>query len=145
MLLRADIDVTGLDLADSWWTSPYSPMAATIQRTFIRSDRPVTAQTLRYATGTSADGDGEFALLFCYFNDRAAFEAYVRVYEGRWVILVGACAEMDELVVTDPRPWELAGAAEWRIVASVLFDREINGNVAVIYERKRAPKTVAGS
>lgn len=137
MIIQTDIQCSGLELGQSWWTSAHSPVTTLVPRTFLPVGKAagVTAQTLRAAAPTTCD---DFALLFCYFNDRRAFDAYVRVYWGPIIVVVGpATAECD--VVTDPRPLDLATAKEdgWRIRARVRLDnRDVDGNVAVIYVRK---------
>lgn len=131
----SDIQCSGLELDQSWWTSGHSPPTSLVPRTFLPVGKgAVTAQTLRSASPTTCDA---FALLFCYFNDRRAFDAYVRVYWGPLIVVVGPLsAECD--VVTDPRPLDLATTkgSDWRIRARVRLDNDANGNVAVIYVRK---------
>lgn len=89
-------NVIGLELDKSWWTSPYSP------KTFIKlkfTDHPITNQFLKDCIQLR---NNQFALLFCYFNNRQAYLEYLRAYEGDVIIIVGPSSEQH--IVTDPNP-----------------------------------------
>lgn len=128
------IRVRGLDLDQSWWTSVYSPNVELVPRTFITADCPLTPHLLRMAAGY-ARSSRDYALMFCYFNNRRAFDAYIRAYGGDTVIVIGPLAD-DGDVHTDPRPLALkfATIGRWRMRARVQLD-DVNENVAVIYVR----------
>lgn len=141
--VRADMRVFGLDLDESWWTSAYAPaMRDLVPRTFVSPNAAVTSTLLRTAAASESCADGDvdgFALLFCYFNDRSAFDAYVNAFGGRIVVVIGPLADDD--IVTDPRPLDLLqdtnGSAiavrnGWRLGGSVGLDDE-GVNVAVLY------------
>lgn len=88
--------VFGLELDKSWWKSIYSP------KTFVDlsfTDDQITSDFLRKCANTKTN---EFALLFCYFNNRDAFLQYIRAFDGDFVILVGPMSE--EHIVTNPNP-----------------------------------------
>lgn len=90
----SDITVIGLELDKPWWQSAYSPTKF-IELKFTES--PITSQFLRDCIHTD-----QFALLFCYFNNRNAFIDYVRAYSGNLIIIVGPTSEQH--IVTDPNP-----------------------------------------
>lgn len=92
----AGVKVTGIELDKSWWKSAYSPT------TFIDlkfTDQQITSKFLKQCIGTDTN---QFALLFCYFNAREAFQQYVRAYHGDCIIIVGPSSEQH--IVTDPNP-----------------------------------------
>lgn len=91
------IKVIGLELDGSWWQSAYSPTKF-IELKFTES--PITSTFLANCT-TCMQAD-QFALLFCYFNNRDAFVEYVRAYTGHLIIIVGPTSEQH--IVTDPNP-----------------------------------------
>lgn len=68
--------VIGLEVDRAWWDSPYAPP------TFI---------PLRYVKHGDelAKLPKQHALLFCYFNNIEAFYDYLKVYEGRCLIIIG--------------------------------------------------------
>ncbi|CAH1996995.1 unnamed protein product [Acanthoscelides obtectus] len=70
------LPLLGYEVNREWWESKYSPP------TFINlkySKQPPDETTL----------DPEYALVFCYFNSGQAFRDYLRVYNGRVVIIIG--------------------------------------------------------
>lgn len=90
------INVIGLELDRSWWQSAYSPMKF-IELKF--TEAPITNKFLQECIQMDTD---QFALLFCYFNNREAFHEYVRAYNGNLIIIVGPNSEHQ--IVTDPNP-----------------------------------------
>lgn len=89
------VKVSGLELDKSWWISPYAP------QTFVDlkfTEKQITSDFLQMCANTRSD---QFALLFCYFNNREAFLQYIRAYDGDFVIIIGP---VNEFVVTDPQP-----------------------------------------
>lgn len=108
------IDVIGLELDNSWWTSMYSPRTF-IELKFTTNERPNT----RFLNECINRTDDRFALLFCYFNNRLAFLDYVRAYDGKLIIIIGPIN--GDKIVTDPNPlkpqfetdeWQLIGHSE---------------------------------
>lgn len=114
-------------------------------RTFVSANEVVTSRLLQKAVAAddSARGDVDgFALLFCYFNDRTAFDAYVNAFEGRFVVVIGPLA--NDGIVTDPRPLDVLQQKDlsaisvrngWQLGGCVRLDDE-GGNVAVLYVKR---------
>lgn len=90
------INVIGLEFDKSWWTSKYSPKTF-VDLKFI--EHQITNKFLQKCIETD---ENQFALLFCYFNNREAFLEYVRAYDGNLIILVGPSTVQH--IVTDPNP-----------------------------------------
>lgn len=132
----AAIRVCGLELDQSWWTSAYSPLPPLVPCTFVSATDGISAELLQTAVAPIADDRPtvDYGLLFCYFNDGAAFDAYVRAYTGRTVIVVGPASAHGD-IVTDPRPLDVRFEAPgWRLRATLRLD-EADVNVAAIYVR----------
>lgn len=92
----ADVNVVGLELDRPWWSSTYSP------RTFVDLkfiEHHITNEFLNRCIQADAH---QFALLFCYFNNRDAFLEYIRAYNGDIIVIVGPNSEQN--IVTDPNP-----------------------------------------
>lgn len=134
------IPVRGLELDQSWWTSVYSPPAF-INLNFISLSKTITSKFLRQCAvedGSDIDMIGrkstEFALLFCYFNDKIAFNEYVQAYEGRLIIIIGP--EGCSGTVTDPQPlnpkFEYSPDYRWSIETIVNID---NFNYIGVYRK----------
>lgn len=133
--------MAGLERDRSWWTSAYSPTTF-IELSFIQPDEEITGDLLNRAaanaTGStkkySSERSYHFALLFCYFNDKEAFDAYVRAFDGPLIILVGpeACSG----TVTDPQPlnpqFEKSETHFWTIETIINID---SFNYMAVYRR----------
>lgn len=121
--------VVGLELDGSWWKSKYSP------KTFIElkfTEHPITQQFLR-ACIQCTDTD-EFALLFCYFNNRSAFHEYVRAFNGNLIIIVGPASEQH--IVTDPNPLNphFERDNDWKLIDYCQFNDQLS-NCMSIFQR----------
>lgn len=73
------VSVKGLEVDKNWWISNYSPKSF-IQLNFLDNDDI----DLEKITGTN-----NFGLLFCYFNNGEAFNNYVDVFKGKWIVIIG--------------------------------------------------------
>lgn len=124
----------------SWWTSAYSPPSF-LKLNYVKQTNKITGQYLRSCCAsdilsyeTNERQFGEYALLFCYFNDRNAFNEYVRAYDGKLIIIIGpeACSG----TVTDPLPlkpqFEFNSEYRWSIETIVNID---NFNYIGIYKK----------
>lgn len=122
--------VSGIDLSNSLWTSNYSP-AKFIRTNFIEGD-----PTTEYLQECAATADN-FALLFCYFNNRSAFDKYMESYRGNMVIIVGP--RNDCGIVTDPLPLDPKfcehNASKWVVESVVDIDVD-DYNVLAVYRRE---------
>lgn len=97
-----------------------------------------TTEQLHEAAANGSEADQSyphmFAMLFCYFNDKAAFDAYVRAFDGPLIVLVGpeACSG----IVTDPQPlnpqFEKSDTHFWTIETMINID---SFNYMAIYRR----------
>lgn len=91
-----DVKVIGLETDVRWWNSKYSPNTF-VDLKFI--EQQITCESLN---GCIDSEPNQFALLFCYFNNRDAFLEYVRAYNGDLIIIIGPSSE--QYIVTDPNP-----------------------------------------
>lgn len=134
-----DLLIKGIELDESWWSSSHSPKMF-IPVNFI-NDEELKPKFLRECSYSSIDDstvlDNNFALLFCYFNNRNAFQNYVDKFEGNVIIIIGPNGKS---VFTDPNPfrpnftYECEDTRKWNLVDSleigdskdfiVIFSRE---------------------
>lgn len=109
-----NIQVTGLELDRSWWSSNYSPQTF-IDLQFTNCD--ITTEFL----SKCANYSNKFALLFCYFNNRQAFLDYIRVFLGDIVIIIGPIEGSG--IVTDPNPlnpqFDEDDGVKWHLIESL--------------------------
>lgn len=126
VIIRATaVRVIGVELDNSWWQSKYAP------KTFIPlkfTEHPITNQFLR--TCIQCDDEKEFALLFCYFNNRGAFHEYVRAFDGDIIIIVGPTTEK---IVTDPNPLNphFERSDDWTLVDVCQFNDQLSNCMSV--------------
>lgn len=126
------VTVIGLELDRSWWQSAYSPTKF-IELKF--TENPVTSQFLDDCIQTD-----QFALLFCYFNNRDAFDEYVRAYRGQLIIIVGPTSEQH--IVTDPNPLNPRFENdEWLLLDYCQFNDE-HSNCMSVYRRIKANERI---
>lgn len=123
--------VIGLELDKSWWTSPYSPQKF-IELKF--TDRQITNQFLKDCIQLD---NNQFALLFCYFNNRQAFLEYMRAYDGDLIIIVGPSSEHH--IVTDPNPLNPHFENdEWILLDFCLFYDQLSNCMSVFRRIKKS-------
>ncbi|XP_017886313.1 uncharacterized protein LOC108628730 [Ceratina calcarata] len=87
-------EVIGVELDRSWWRSKYSP--------------PVFLTDVIFVLGNESNDrflSGKYALLFCYFNNGAAFRDYIENYKGNLILVIGP--KPGENRWTDPMPFDL--------------------------------------
>jgi hypothetical protein len=94
------LPVIGCEIDHGWWESRYSPPK------FLSGISCIEPTTL-------PELNSKFALLFCYFNDSKAFEAYLDSFTGDCVILVGP-DEKNKIRYCDPQPFQLKDSKGWR-------------------------------
>lgn len=127
-----DIPVSGLELDRSWWTSPYAP------KTFIDlhfTNCPITSDFLRRCASSATTTSDNFALLFCYFNNRTAFLDYVEVFTGELIIIIGPAENSG--IVTDPTPMnpQFANDQEWIFIEAL--EMLTKPNIIAFYKRRK--------
>ncbi|CAG9860099.1 unnamed protein product [Phyllotreta striolata] len=82
------VPVVGYEINKEWWESKYS------NPKFIK---------LNYVEDNEVSLNPAYALLFCYFNDKHAFQQYVRNYKGDLVLIIGP--GKGSLKHTEPEPF----------------------------------------
>ncbi|XP_037038727.1 uncharacterized protein LOC119076149 [Bradysia coprophila] len=125
------LPVSGIELKHSLWSSNYSP-AKFIKVKFI-VDEPST-EYLRESASTVDN----FALLFCYFNNRSAFDKYIEAYDGNVVLIIGPRSDCN--IVTDPLPLDPKfcghNGFKWAVKAVInINDYEDDCNILAVYRR----------
>ncbi|KAJ0177618.1 hypothetical protein K1T71_006491 [Dendrolimus kikuchii] len=86
--------VSGIEVDGAWWNCKYAPP------TFI----PLLFTTSKLEKDIlNILGQHSLALLFCYFNNRPAFEEYIKHFKGNVLIIIGPGDGRG--VHTDPKPF----------------------------------------
>lgn len=117
--------VAGVEKDENWWRSKYAT------KTYI----PMVFAESKGAANSTDDGSAPWhAMMFCYFNNGAAFRDYVSDFQGRHVIIVGPEAGS---VHTDPLPFQPSFPTHqsWKLLQSFPIGSE-NRNHFVIYQRQ---------
>uniref|UniRef100_A0A1B0GGJ3 Uncharacterized protein n=1 Tax=Glossina morsitans morsitans TaxID=37546 RepID=A0A1B0GGJ3_GLOMM len=131
-----DIFVYGLEIDRNWWQSQYA-MKSFIKLNYaddilIVPTRLEDAQ--KFLQNCCNLHNWNFALLFCYFNNRQAFLYYVSVYRGKWIILIGPSEDAN--VHSDPMPlqpeFEIESAKQWQLRESLHLNE---CDILALYER----------
>jgi hypothetical protein len=125
-LIRESIGtkICGLEIDKKYWSrkNPFIPLQ------FV-DGRQVTSQIL---LESCASKNWNFALLFCYFNHRKAFDEYISVYKGNYVIIIGPNQNTNRY--TDPLPLDFHDNDDFQLAH--LCDFGDNKDLIAIYERK---------
>lgn len=85
------LDIIGIELDSSWWNSKYSPPQLLKNIIFVEDK------------STNFRVPKKYALLFCYFNNSAAFCDYVENYKGHLILVIGPVTGN---CTTDPLPFD---------------------------------------
>lgn len=124
------LSVSGIELSNSLWTSNYSP-SKFIKLHFIEAD-----PTTKYLRECALTVDN-FALIFCYFNNKSAFDKYMKVFDGNLVLIVGP--KNDCGIVTDPLPLNPKfgeyNGFKWVVESIIDIDAD-DCNVVAVYRRE---------
>ncbi|XP_011639302.1 uncharacterized protein LOC105428608, partial [Pogonomyrmex barbatus] len=86
------LDIVGIELDSSWWTSKYSPPRFLKNIIFIETESMNFRVPKRYA------------MLFCYFNNGKAFRNYIENYKGNLIFVIGPAQGNN--CTTDPLPFD---------------------------------------
>ncbi|XP_070514688.1 uncharacterized protein [Cardiocondyla obscurior] len=86
------LDVVGIELDSSWWNSKYSPPQ------FLKNIIFVENESINFQVPK------RYAMLFCYFNNSAAFCNYMENYKGNLVFVIGPAQGNN--CITDPLPFD---------------------------------------
>ncbi|XP_071563677.1 uncharacterized protein [Temnothorax nylanderi] len=85
------LDVVGIELDSSWWNSKYSPPQFLKNIIFIENK-------------SNFQVPKRYAMLFCYFNNCAAFCNYIENYKGNLIFVIGPAQGNN--CTTDPLPFD---------------------------------------
>lgn len=126
-LLRESVGIrmSGLEIDSKYW-SKKKPF---ISLKFVEHGQEVSSKLL---LDTCMAKTWDFALLFCYFNLRSAFNEYIKHYKGNYVIIIGPADNTGRY--TDPLPLDFKDNDEFELVH--LSDFGDNRDLIAIYERK---------
>ncbi|XP_011875754.1 PREDICTED: uncharacterized protein LOC105566402 [Vollenhovia emeryi] len=96
------LDVVGVELDSSWWNSKYSPPQFLKNIIFVENN-------------SNFQVPKRYAMLFCYFNNCAAFCNYMENYKGNLIFVIGPA--LGNNCTTDPLPFDEKFAKyNWKLV-----------------------------
>merc|ERR1712136_705336 len=113
------LPVKGYEVDAGWWESKYCPPK------FWPHIECVDVDSL-------PDIDDDDALLFCYFNNLAAFDRYLNKFNGSCIVLIGPGEGSGRHC--DPSPFYLRNDANWDVHS--VHDNAFNDAI-VVYKRVR--------
>lgn len=93
------MQVVGYEVNREWWDSKYS------NPQFIKLFYPVLP--------LEENIDGQYALLFCYFNNESAFIHYINHYDGKLIIIIGPGKGRGRH--TNPEPFSPNLNSNWKL------------------------------
>lgn len=138
--IHKDLHVYGLEVDRNWWHSNYA-IKTFIPLNYIEDTKEdsVDGNFLKQCCGIN---NWNFALMFCYFNNRLAFLEYLKHYQGNYIIIVGPADNSKSNVYTDPQPLEpnfpKDSIQKWFLTKCVTIQ---NNNVLVLYEKTKLNNT----
>lgn len=121
-------NIYGLERDPNWWRSKYAVRSFIPLNYIEHADMKLDASFFI----DCCSGTLPCALIFCYFNNRKAFEDYLNVFEGKWLILIGPQPALG--IHTDPNPlqpqlpenqWALHEIINWTEQNVVVFYMKI--------------------
>lgn len=120
------VKITGLEVDRNWWTrqKPFIPLK------FLEPDQEITSQFL---LDTCLSRNWNFSLLFCYFNNRPAFNQYVESFKGNFVIIIGPAE--NTLRYTEPLPLDKEFQANEKFKLIHVSEFGNNRDLIAIYEK----------
>ncbi|XP_075146755.1 uncharacterized protein LOC142221100 [Haematobia irritans] len=125
-----NIEVYGLEVDRNWWCSNYA-IKSFIELQYIDNKSITNNDELQ---NFCFRNNWNFALMFCYFNNRPAFLEYLSSYKGNWIIIIGPLEKRD--VYTDPLPLEPnfpnEKPTQWLLKASLKIGEN---DVLALYEK----------
>lgn len=74
-----------------------------------------------------------FSLLFCYFNNRPAFNEYVKCFKGNFIIIIGPAANTNRYTEPLPLDEEFQKNGDFKLVHCQDFGD--NHDLIAIYEK----------
>ncbi|XP_017067812.2 uncharacterized protein LOC108105634 [Drosophila eugracilis] len=120
------VSMFGLEIDRNWWQSKYA-IRSFIPLNYVEDYNQLNTDLLsRCCNGTPPS-----ALLFCYFNNRGAFLDYLKVFTGKWLILIGPLPTLG--IHTDPNPLQpQLPADEWTLRERLNWT---DHNIVTFYEK----------
>jgi len=115
--MSTGLPVKGYEVDAGWWESKYCPPK------FWPHIECVDVDSL-------PDIDDDDALLFCYFNNLAAFDRYLNKFNGSCIVLIGPGEGSGRHC--DPSPFYLRNDANWDVHS--VHDNAFNDAI-VVYKR----------
>lgn len=97
---------------------------------FLAPNQEITSQFL---LDSSLFRNWNFALMFCYFNCREAFNQYVEAYRGNWIIIIGPADHTGRYTEPLPLDEEFQTNKNFKLVCFQEFGD--NHDIIAIYER----------
>ena len=119
--------ITGIEIDKIWWKSSYSIGP------FIKTHY----EPMYNSTNISQRNFEETALMFCYFNNKDAFEKYLTWFPGNNIVIIGPTKESGKhccpLPVGDP---VMENYKTWTLLKTL--DMEFGQNQIALYCRTHA-------
>ncbi|XP_053946883.1 uncharacterized protein LOC128855751 [Anastrepha ludens] len=117
------ISVNGIEIDRAWWESKYSTKSF-INLNYIDDLKNEDVEQVDYLQKCCKLKNWNFALMFCYFNDRIAFLNYLKNYKGNSLLIIGPITGMD--VFTDPLPLEphFPEKSNWRLKDTIRIGKK---------------------
>lgn len=118
------VKINGLEIDSKYWSrkKPFIPLK------FVEHGQECTSKVL---LDSSLSRNWNFALLFCYFNLRRAFNEYIQNYKGNYVIIIGPADNTGRY--TDPLPKDFQDNEDFKLIH--ITDFGDNRDLIAIYER----------
>lgn len=133
MFIFQDLQIYGLEVDRQWWLSNYA-IKSFIPLNYIEDIGDGDSMHANFLQQCCSSNSWNFALMFCYFNNRSAFLNYLHMFKGNYIIIVGPLEKCD--IYTDPLPLEPNFpedlSAKWLKVKSLPIE---NNNILVLYEK----------
>lgn len=110
----------------NWWLrqKPFIPLK------FLEPGQEISSQFL---LDTCLSKNWNFSLLFCYFNNRDAFNEYVKCYKGTYVIIIGPAENTFRYTEPLPLDKEFQKNEKFKLVHMAEFGN--NRDLIAIYEK----------
>lgn len=123
----SDVPVVGVELKDSWWMSKFHP------RIFVHMEFTQSPIERDFPLNDVFRGNNK-ALLFCYFNNAAAFNEYLNCFQPYMLILIGPKDNVG--IHTDPMPLcpEFSGESRFSLLDCKYLEDDLN--VIAVYKRE---------
>lgn len=122
-------NIYGLERDPNWWRSKYAVRSFIPLNYIEHADLKLEASFFT----DCCSGSLPCALVFCYFNNRKAFQDYLNVFEGKWLIIIGPQPALG--IHTDPNPLQpQLPENQWALYEIINWTEQ---NVVVFYVKIR--------